>query len=223
MAKRSAIAARVRAMPRHRAFYFGAAAGGVGLVVALLLAPGYAVSIAANAMFATYLLLAFILLPYLSADFLMARPDDADAPVAAIFVVTGLVVIVAMASLFVALNRDSADHVGIALGVVSVLLGWFTVHTMSALHYAHEYYGHAAPAGRDAVAGGLDFPGRDQPNGMAFLYFSYVIGMTAQVADVAVSSAPMRLRVMLHGLFSFFFNTVIVAATVNVVVTLAGG
>ena len=223
MAKRSRIATTVKAVPRHAAFFAGAAAGVAGLVAALWIIPSYAVAIAANAMFAVYLVLTFLELPRLTAEFLMQRPDDADAPVGVIFTVTGLVALVAIGSLFLTLNDGrAADPVEIALSVVSVLLGWFTVHTMTALHYAHEYYRDDAATGGDAVLGGLEFPGREKPDGMAFLYFSYVIGMTAQVADVAVSSRTMRQRVMLHGLFSFFFNTVIVAATVNVVVTLAG-
>lgn len=223
MAKRSKLAAKVKAWPRYLAFYLGAGAGAIGLALGLWLLPSYAVAIGANAMFAVYLVLTALVLPHLSAAFLMQRPDDADAPIGAIFTVTGLVVLVAMGSLFLTLNGgSSADPVEIVLSVVSVLLGWFTVHTMAALHYAHEYYRDDAATGGDAVLGGLDFPGRDKPDGMAFLYFAYVIGMTAQVADVAVSSRTMRQRVMLHGLFSFFFNTVIVAATVNVVVTLAG-
>lgn len=223
MAKRSRIVATLKSAPRHAAFYVGAAAGIVGLGVTLLLAPAFAVAIGANAMFVTYLLASFASVPHLTAEFLSRRPDETDAPVAAIFVVTGLVVVVAMGSLFLALNDgQAADPAEITLSVVSVLLGWFTVHTMTALHYAHEYYRDDAAAGGDAVLGGLKFPGHEQPDGMAFLYFSYVIGMTAQVSDVAVVSRPMRKRVMLQGLFSFFFNTVIVAATVNVIVTLAG-
>lgn len=223
VAKRSRIVATVKTSSRHVAFYFGAAAGVVAFVIALLVVPAYAIPIGANAMFTAYLVLVSLAMPHLTAEFLIQRPDDADAPIGAIFTVTGLVVLVALGSLFLTLNDGrAADPVEIALSVVSVLLGWFTVHTMTALHYAHEYYRDDAATGGDAVLGGLEFPGREKPDGMAFLYFSYVIGMTAQVADVAVSSRTMRQRVMLHGLFSFFFNTVIVAATVNVVVTLAG-
>ena len=74
----------------------------------------------------------------------------------------------------------------------------------------------------DVVLEGLDFPGGERPGGFDFLYFSYVLGMTAQVADVPVTSSAMRRRVTIHGVFSFFFNTIIVAATVNVVVAIAG-
>ncbi len=193
------------------------------VVVCLLLAPKYAVAIGANAMFVTYLLLVRIEFPCLTAEFLQQRPDDADLPVAAIFLVTLLVAAVAVIFLFLALNdgKGGSDAVGIAVSVVSVLLGWFTVHTMAALHYAREYY-RDDPDDKGGVLAGLAFPG-EMPDGAAFLYFSYVLGMTAQVADVAVTSRPMRRLVTLHGVVSFFFNTVIVAATVNVVVTIAGG
>ncbi len=57
---------------------------------------------------------------------------------------------------------------------------------------------------------------------MAFLYFSYVIGATAQTADTNVTSNAMRRLVLVHGVFAFFFNTVIIASAVNIVVSLGG-
>jgi len=223
MAKHSPAIAKLKSLPRHFAFYAAAGVGSLLFLVTLAFAPLYAIAIGANGMFLTYLVLTGVVVPHLSADYLMKRPDEADAPVAVIFSITGLVVVVAVGALFITLNDgDITDPLEIVLSVVSVLLGWFTVHTMAGLHYAHEYYIDDPAGGDGAVLAGLDFPGSSPPDGFAFIYFSYVIGMTAQVADVAVSSPAMRLRVTLHGLFSFFFNTVIVAATVNVVVTLAG-
>jgi uncharacterized membrane protein len=211
-------------LPRHAAFYIALAVGGAVCVGFLFVAPAYAIAVGANVMFACYLAFAFLELPVLTADYLMQRPDDADSPVVAIFGVTGIVVVVAVGSLFLTLNDGGhADGLQIALSVVSLLLGWFTVHTMAGLHYAHEYYVDDQPGSSRAVVGGLDFPGGKDPDGFDFLYFAYVIGMTAQVADVAITSAPMRRRVTLHGVFSFLFNTVIVAATVNVIVTVTGG
>ena len=219
--RRVSIPARI--LPRHAAFYWGVGVGAVAFAVYLFLSPKYAVAVGANAMFVTYLALVAIEFPSLTAEFLQQRPDDADSPVAAIFLVTILVAGVAVVFLFLALNgAQGADMLEIAASVVSVLLGWFTVHTMAALHYAHEYY-LDAPAQKGGVLAGLKFPGEEQPDGSAFLYFSYVLGMTAQVADVAVTSSAMRRLVTIHGVFAFFFNTVIVAATVNVVVTIAGG
>ena len=71
--------------------------------------------------------------------------------------------------------------------------------------------------------GGLSFPGGDTPpQGWDFLYFAIVIGMTAQTADVEVTTTRMRRLVIVHSVVAFFFNTIIVAAAVNLAVTLGG-
>jgi uncharacterized membrane protein len=212
-------------LPRHGAFLVAGVLGTIGLVVSLYIAPGLAVAVGANALFAGYLAVIALEFRHLTPAFLKRRAADADTPVVAIFGVTAMVVIVAVLFLFLALNGGQRpDPVAVAASAVSVLLGWFTVHTMAALHYAYEYYDvPEAGADKGGVVGGLDFPGGDrEPDGASFLYFAYVVGMTAQVSDVTVTSNAMRRLVTLHGIFSFFFNTVILAATVNVAVTLAG-
>ena len=93
-------------------------------------------------------------------------------------------------------------HYGIyvALAIGTVVLSWTFIHTIFALHYAHEFYG----AG--AHKNGLRFPGDGQPDYWDFIYFSFVIGMTFQVSDVAVTHksvrrtvvAPRRAVVFLH-------------------------
>ena len=211
-------------LPHHGAFLLGAGIGALALVICLFVLPKYAVAIGANAMFASYLALTAWEFHLLTPDFLKKRAADADTPVAAIFGVTVIVVVVAVLFLFLAVNEgDKPDPYAVAASAVSVLLGWFTIHTMAALHYAYEYFDVPEASGRKgAVVGGLQFPDDDPPDGAAFLYFSYVVAMTAQVSDVVVTSNRMRRLVTLHGVFSFFFNTVILAATVNVAVTLAG-
>jgi uncharacterized membrane protein len=131
----------------------------------------------------------------------------------------------ATVSFFLVLNGGQRTGVQLGLGVASVVLGWFAVHTMWAMHYAYEYYS-AADAGQGGkragkVAEGLDFHSPEPPSGIAFVYFAYVIGMTAQTADVDVVSNAMRRLVLVHSVFSFFFNTGIVAAAVNIAVALA--
>lgn len=102
----------------------------------------------------------------------------------------------------------------IALAGFTIVVSWFLVHTIFALHYAHEYY--SKRSGKKAtVGGGLDFPGDEKPIYNDFLYFSFVVGMTCQVSDVCVSSRSMRLLTLLHGVLSFFFNTVILALSIN--------
>ena len=90
----------------------------------------------------------------------------------------------------------------VLLAMATILLSWAFIHTIFALHYAHEYYGER----RDGKIGGLKFPGDNQPDYWDFLYFSFVIGMTSQVSDVAVTSKVIRRVVALHGVLSFFFN-----------------
>lgn len=211
-------------LPHHGAFLIGAAMGALAFSISLFLLPVYAVAIGANAMFASYLGVTAWEFRYFTPAFLRRRAADADTPVLAIFGVTAIVVVVSVFFLFLAVNGEgSLNPVSVAASAISVVLGWFTIHTMAALHYAYEYYEvPEASAKGGKVVGGLEFPDNNEPDGAAFLYFSYVVAMTAQVSDVVVVSNPMRKLVTVHGVFSFFFNTVILAATVNVAVTLAG-
>jgi uncharacterized membrane protein len=212
--------------PRHLAFYVAAAVGALITVTAFLFNRGLAIEIGANAFFLVYLVLVGLQLPKLSTTFLRAHADEADAPVPLIFVATLATVAIAATSLFIVLNSGGTrETLALMLSIVSVVLGWFSIHTMVGLHYAYEYYESrdASPAGRGngGFVGGLLFPEGDIPDGTSFLYFSYVVGMTAQVSDVQVSSNKMRRLVLVHSVFSFFFNTLILAASVNIIVSLA--
>jgi uncharacterized membrane protein len=98
------------------------------------------------------------------------------------------------------------------LATLTIVLSWAFIHAMFALHYAHEYYGD----GRDRQVGGMTFPGDDKPDYWDFAYFSFVIGMCAQVSDVAITSKTIRRIVLLHGIVSFLFNAALLALTVNI-------
>ena len=102
----------------------------------------------------------------------------------------------------------------LALAGLTVVTSWMVTHVVFALHYAHHYYGDG-PAPGDDDRGGLAFPGDEQPDYWDFLYFSFVVGMTCQVSDVQVTSPAMRRITLIHGVLSFFFNTVILALSVN--------
>jgi uncharacterized membrane protein len=65
--------------------------------------------------------------------------------------------------------------------------------------------------------GGLDFPGeKGEPDYWDFLYFSFVIGMTFQTSDTAISSRALRRQTLGHSILAFFFNTVILALSINI-------
>ncbi len=102
-----------------------------------------------------------------------------------------------------------------ALAIATILLSWTFVHTIFSFHYAHEYYGER----RDGILGGLNFPATRSPDYRDFLYFSLVIGMTSQVSDVAdLPARSIRRVAAMHGVLSFFFNLVVLALTVNMIV-----
>jgi uncharacterized membrane protein len=55
-----------------------------------------------------------------------------------------------------------------------------------------------------------------RPDYYDFLYFSYVIGVACQTADVDISSAEMRRTALVHGVLAFFFNSAVLALTINI-------
>lgn len=213
-------------MPRHAPFYFGLVAGAVAVAISLFLTPKFAVSIGANALFVAYLALAAFKLPRLTAEYLRAHAQDEDTPSSGIFFMILVVVVASVVSLFLALNGEQPDPAEVILSVSSVLLGWFMVQAVGAFHYAYEYYQAPEASGRSKkqdVAGGLDFPGDDEPDGTAFAYFSYTVGTSVATSDTKITSNAMRRRLTVHLVFSHLYNTIILAAAVNVMMSGGGG
>ena len=106
-------------------------------------------------------------------------------------------------------------HLGQTL--FTVLVSWTLVHTLFALHYAHVYYRalHATPSRRL-----LDIADDKTPDYLDFAYFSFVIGCTAQTADINITGSEMRRLALLHGIISFLFNTLILALSINMLASL---
>lgn len=123
----------------------------------------------------------------------------------------------AFASIAAIVFELDAQHRGafeLGLATLTIALSWAAVHTTFALHYAHEYY-------RGSKTGGLAFPsGKDEahedPDYWDFVYFSFVIGMTAQVSDVGITDRVIRRTATAHGIVSFVYNTALVALMVNI-------
>jgi uncharacterized membrane protein len=107
----------------------------------------------------------------------------------------------------------------ILLASATVVLSWFLIHTMFALHYAHIYYQRPDTDEKPSHGSGLSFPDDKRPDFLDFAYFSFVIGMTCQVSDVQISSKRLRRLALLHGALSFAFNTIILALTINLAST----
>jgi uncharacterized membrane protein len=110
------------------------------------------------------------------------------------------------------LGSGTRAPVQLALATLTIVLSWAFTHTMFGLHYAHEYYDEDRGKG-----GGLEFPGKEAPHDYwDFFYFSFVIGMCAQVSDITVSDQSIRRTVFAHSIISFVFNAALLALTVNI-------
>lgn len=101
-----------------------------------------------------------------------------------------------------------------AIYFTGVLISWLLHQTLYSIHYAHLFY-NAVNTGKQI----LIFPGTAKPDYMDFAYFSFTNGMTFQVSDVIVNSGYMRKLVLFQSLASFGFNTIIIALSVNVIVS----
>jgi uncharacterized membrane protein len=151
---------------------------------------------------------------------LKKRAKSEDEGIAIVILISLATMAFFCAAVFMVLNqKQDAQMLPLALAIIGAPLGWLVLHTVMAFHYADLHYfedsdGHEGPD--------LQFPGRGDPGPWDFLYFSFVIGMTAQVSDVQVKQCGMRRTVLLHGIVSFFFNTVFIAMAVNAGVSLAG-
>jgi uncharacterized membrane protein len=131
------------------------------------------------------------------------------------FLILLVVAFGAFASIAAIVFELGASHHSVpelTLATVTIALSWAAVHTVFALHYAHEFY-------RGAKPGGLQFPSGDTHENADywdFVYFSFVIGMTAQVSDVGITDKIIRRTATAHGIVSFVYNTALVALMVNI-------
>jgi uncharacterized membrane protein len=183
-----------------------------------------------NAFATTAILLAWVRIIFADAKYAVLNAKLQDTGRTAIF---SLVVVGACASLFaVAFLLGTAKGTGgtrlaehVALAAFTVVHSWFLIHTIFALHYAHSYYRSEDPDERGKHGAGLNFPGDedDEPDFLDFAYFAFVIGMTFQVSDVAITSKLIRRLSLVHGLLSFLFNTVILALAINLASSLVSG
>lgn len=136
------------------------------------------------------------------------------------YVVLGMVIIAAVVSIGAIVAELSVvkDMHGmlrsahITLAVLTILSSWTFTQVMFALHYAHDFY----VTKTQSDSGGLEFPGTPMPEYSDFLYFACVIGTSGQTADVSFSNRKMRRTGLVHCVLAFFFNTTLVALTINI-------
>jgi uncharacterized membrane protein len=187
---------------------------GFGILVFLLL-PGTLrlatrLVLGWDALIAVYLVLVYVMM--LNNDHQHIRRNAAmqDDGRFVILLVTAIGAFASIAAIVAELgaHRGAAE---LTIAITTIALSWAAVHTTFALHYAHDYYRHPP--------GGLQFPSGDKEDHADywdFVYFSFVIGMTAQVSDVGITDRSIRRTATVHGIISFVFNTALLALMVNI-------
>lgn len=167
-----------------------------------------------------FLLLCLVMIAGQTAEHLKHRAKTEDEGITVVL----FIILVTMGfftyGVFTALNKEHGlDLPSLILAGVGAPLGWLVLHSVMAFHYADIHYFDDP----DIIGDEKDllFPGDRNPGPWDFLYYSFVVGMTCQVSDVQISTTEMRKATLLHGVVSFFFNTVFIAMAVNAGVALA--
>jgi uncharacterized membrane protein len=191
----------------------------VGVVLFLLLPDSLRVAtralIAWNVAVLLYLVAATVVVCRFERGHVRQRAEEEDEGGALILVLTVAAAVASLAAIFIELAGDPGEKVNApsaTLALTTVVLSWVFIHTIFAFRYAHEFYG-AAQSGHK---GGLQFPGDDHPDYWDFVYFSFVIGVAAQVSDVQVIGKTLRRQVIAHGVLAFFYNVTVIALLVNI-------
>ena len=195
----------------------------LGLVVYALLTAGGLLHVTSRALTAwnvgalVYLALALHLVWNAQPARMQARAlqeSEGRGLVLAMVVLAAVAVLLAVASQLAATQgmpaAQKTPHV--LLAALTVVSSWLFTQTLFALNYAHDFY--AARAARQPDV--LLFPGTDEPLYGDFFYFSCIIGTSGQTADVAFNGSTLRRVGTLHCVLAFFFNTTVLALTVNI-------
>lgn len=195
----------------------------VGVLVTLFLPKSFALNeitrviIGWNIGAWLYLVFAARMMFWTSHEKMRARAKAQDDGKYFVLIMVIIASIVSVGAIFAELSVVKDMHgflrsAHIALAIMTILSSWAFIQVMFALHYAHDYY----TAKGNGNSGGLEFPSEAAPDYSDFLYFACVIGTSGQTADVNFTSKSMRRTGLLHCVLAFFFNTTLVALTINI-------
>ena len=176
--------------------------------------------IAGDVFFVVYLGLTAAYVRRTTAPDLRARAANPDEGLPLILLVTAATVAISLASVFLCSGRrlgrrprPAARRRRRAARLAD------DAHAMVAFHYAQPLLRAGA---RRATPAGSSSRRRRSRGPWDFLYYAFVVGMTAQVSDVTCRARTQRRVTLVHGIFSFFYNTVILALAVNAAANLRG-
>jgi uncharacterized membrane protein len=209
------------ALNRHARFSIALACGLVTLLAGRMAGLPAALPAAGDVFYLVFLGLCLVMIAGQSAEDLKRRARSEDEGIVIVILIILATLSFFSFAVFEAVGKKPhPELLPLLLAGMGAPLGWFVLHTAMAFHYADLHY-FDDPEVDDDDEGDLDFPGKGSPCAWDFLYFSFVVGMTCQVSDVAVKTTTMRRTVLWHGVVSFFFNTVFIAMAVNAAVAMA--
>ena len=210
------------ALSRHARFYIALGCGLTASLLGRILGLPVALLIGGDVFYLVFLGFYLTLTAGQTAEDLKRRAQRDDEGVLVMMLIIFATMLFFSFAVFEALSqKHGIQMLPLLLAGIGAPLGWFVLHTAMALHYANLHYFDDPDSSADDERD-LEFPGRGEPCAWDFLYFSFVVGMTAQVSDVQVKTTVMRKAVLWHGVVSFFFNTVFIAMAVNAAVAMAG-
>lgn len=143
-----------------------------------------------------------------------ALREDVGRLLSDVMVLAVMAASVASIAVLLLTSTSTSKLVDALLAIIAVLSVWALLHMTYSLRYARLYY-HDPP-------GGIDFNTSDPPRYSDFFYFGFNMGTTYQVSDTAVSTSELRAVVLRHGVLSYLFGTLVLAATINLVLGLVG-
>jgi uncharacterized membrane protein len=200
----------------------GSAVGGAVVALAARyivgLQPSTALILGWDALSLTYIGIMFWRMRGCTPDLMRAEAAQTDEGRATILTLVITAAAIASVAIGLELSLAKGAHgaerlLRIALAFGTLAASWVMVHLIFAQHYAHAYYDRDVDGIGDTR--GLRFPGDEEPDYWDFLHFAMIVGVASQTADIAISAKPLRRLNTVHALFSFTFNTVIVALTIN--------
>jgi uncharacterized membrane protein len=201
----------------HARFYAALVLGAAAYAAARALGWPAPAAFGSDAFFLVFIGWSFWLLATLTNNDLERKADVEDEGAIIVTLITLGAIAYTSFAIFHALNgKQKGSGLETILILAGAPLSWLMLQSVMVFHYADIYYRHDDR--KDYVAP-IDFPRCKEPGPAEFVYFSMVVGMTAQVADTNVQATDMRKAVTAHGVVSFFFNTVLIAMAVNAAVS----
>lgn len=172
-----------------------------------------------------YLVMAFRVMSSCSGQALKRRAARQDDSAIVILVVVLLAIFSSFSAIFGIIGEAKGASTDgklffVGLAAATIVISWLVTQVVFTLHYAHEFYAPHRSVDKDAPQA-LNFPEDKEPDYWDFFYFATSFGAASQTSDVMINSKSMRRLTTLHAIVSFFFNTMVLALTINLAASLA--